>query len=98
MGRLVVVVPLREGSRARAEELLADGPPLDLSATRFDRHSVFLSDREAIFVFEREGSGADTLDLPAEDPSLWRAAAAWREVLAGRPRLAKTAFSWERGG
>ena len=94
MGRLVVVAPLREGARERALELLSEGPPFELEGTRFDRHDVHLTDREAIFVFE--GPGASTLELPGEDPALWRAAEAWQECLAGSPRVAKTAFSWER--
>jgi hypothetical protein len=95
MSRLVVVVPLREGARARARELLDAGPPFELGGTAFDRHDVFLTEREVVFVFEAPGETA-TLELPADDPKLWKAAAAWRECLAGRPRKAEVAFSWER--
>lgn len=95
MGRLVVIVPLKEGMSARARELLDDGPPFDLEATVFDQHAVHLTDREAVFVFEGEG-GSGTLTLPAEDPSIWRAAEAWNECIAEKPRVARTAFSWQR--
>ena len=97
MSRLVVVAPLRPGSRRQVEELLAEGPPFDLEATRFDSHLVFLTDEEAVFVFEGAGD-APTLHLQAEDPALLLAAEAWREHLAGRPRRASTAFSWSREG
>lgn len=95
MSNLVVVVPLKEGTHERAGALLAEGPPFDLERTGFDRHEVFLTDREVVFVFEAPGSPA-TLKLPGEDPSLWRVAAAWQPLMAGRPRKAETAYSWAR--
>jgi hypothetical protein len=95
MSRLVLVAPLQPGAKERARALLAAGPPYDLEHTRFDRHHVFLSDREAVFVFEAPGAAA-TLEVPAEDPVLWNAAAAWSECLAERPRVAAPAFAWER--
>ena len=49
MSRLVVVVPLKEGARARARELLEAGPPFELNDTAFDRHDVFLTEREVVF-------------------------------------------------
>jgi len=95
VAQLVVVLPLKPGSAARARELLAGGPPFELAETQFRRHAVHLSDREAIVVFEAEAEAA-TLALHAEDPVLMEAAAAWREVLAEKPRIARLAFSWER--
>lgn len=62
----------------------------------FDRHSVFLTEHEVVFVFEAPGEAA-TLSFPGEDPALWKAAAAWAECMAARPRKAETAYSWERG-
>ena len=56
---------------------------------------MFLTEREVVFVFEAPGE-ATTLELAADDPGLWKAAAAWRECLADRPRKAEVAFSWER--
>ena len=97
MSRLIFVVPLKEGAGARARELLDAGPPFDLEGTAFDRHDVFLTEREVVFVFEAPGEAA-TLELPADDPELWKAAAAWRECLSARPRKAEVAFSWERSG
>ena len=95
MSQLVVVVPLKAGTKSTARRLLAEGPPFDLEATRFDRHAVYLTDAEAIFVFEAPGESR-ALELAAEQPSLWEAARAWREVMDGRPRLAETGFTWER--
>jgi hypothetical protein len=95
MSRLVAVLPLKPGVRARAEALLRVGPPFDLEETQFDRHQVFVTDREVVFVFEGRGP-SHALELPAEDPALWRAAADWQACLSERPRLAVTAYSWER--
>ena len=95
MGRLVVVVPLKDGASEKARALLAKGPPFDLEATEFDRHEVYVSEREAVFLFESPGPSA-TLKLPGEDPSLWKVAAAWQPLMAGKPRKALTAYSWRR--
>lgn len=90
-----MVVPLKKGVRDRAAELLRQGPPFDLEKTQFDRHHVFITDREVVFLFEADAPGR-TLQLPGEDPALWKAAAAWRECMSGRPRIGATAFTWVR--
>lgn len=95
MSRLVLVVPLREGTAARARALLAEGPPFELETTDLERHEVYLTDREAVFLFETAGD-EPPLRLRAGNPMLRTAAAAWRECMAGRPRKAETAFSWAR--
>lgn len=96
MSRLVVVAPLRPGMRHRAAKLLAAGPPFVLEETQFDRHDVFLTDDEVVFVFE--GESGEPLRLDAEAPSVLTAAEEWQELLAARPRMAAGAFSWTRPG
>jgi hypothetical protein len=88
MSRLVVIAPLRPGGDARARELLDQGPPFDLADSSFDS-------QEVVFVFEGTKAG-ETLNLTAEDPRLWHAAKAWADCLDGRPRIARSAFSWKR--
>lgn len=95
MSVLVVVVPLAEGAESRARELLEKGPPFDLPETDLERHAVYLSDREAIFVFETPGD-EPPLRLRAEDPEVLYAAEAWRELVQGQPRKADPVFSWTR--
>jgi hypothetical protein len=95
MTRLVVVVPLREDAYDEARRLLERGPPIELEATSFDRHEVYLTRREVVFVFETPRAAA-ALELPGEDPELWRVAAEWRKVMAGRPRTARTVYAWSR--
>lgn len=94
MTRLVVVAPLKEGSRTQAERLLEQGPPFELERTSFDRHEVFVTDHEVVFLFE--GPPGSVLEVSGEDPSLWKAAAAWSRCLAARPRVARSGFSWRR--
>jgi hypothetical protein len=92
MSRLVVVAPLKLGAEARARELLDEGPPFDLEGSAFEAHEVFVTPQEVVFVFE----GNETLSLTAGDPAIRRAANAWADCLDGRPRIARSAFSWKR--
>jgi hypothetical protein len=92
--RVVVVVPLKAGVGDRVRELLETGPPFDPEAAGLDRHQVFLSDHEAVFLFEAPDQS--TLDRLARSPRLRWAAAAWRQYLAGRMRRAEVAYSWAR--
>jgi hypothetical protein len=94
--RIVVVVPLKPESHDAVRDLLAGGPPFDPARlTGLDRHEVFLTAREAIFVFQSH-FGADAVISLIAAPELWAAAAAWREHLDGPPRIAENAYSWTR--
>jgi len=93
--RTAFVLPLAGGSLDRARELLRAGPPFDLAETALDRHEVFLTPDEVIFVFESR-FGMDALEPLLSDPAFWLSAAAWRDVLAGPPRLAEDVYSWSR--
>jgi hypothetical protein len=90
--RVVIVLPLKEGARERVRELLAKGPPSDPVEAGLSRHQVFLSDREAVFVFE--APNRSVLDRLVADPSLWASAAARRDLVAGPARVAEDAYSW----
>jgi hypothetical protein len=92
---VAVVVPLKRGSAARARALVREGPPFD-PAIRFERHHVFVSEREVVFVFEGEDVKRAVQAL-ASAPTVWKAATAWRECLGGPPRLAEEGYSWPRG-
>jgi len=94
MGRAVVVVPLLEGAREKAAELLRGGPPFDPEEVGLERHQVFVTEDEVVFLFE-----ADDLDAAERliaNETFWRAAAAWRSLIAGPPRWAEDAYSWVR--
>lgn len=91
---VAVVVPLKRGSAEKARSLVREGPPFD-PATCFQRHHVFVGEREVVFVFEGEDVKRAVQEL-ARAPTVWKAATAWRECLAGSPRLAEEGYSWPR--
>ena len=95
MSRVAVVVPLRPGAYEAAVRLVEAGPPFRLVDSPLDGHCVFLTDREALFVFE--GSEAEHIvEQIAGEASVWQAATEWRELLDGKPRIADSVFAWHR--
>jgi hypothetical protein len=99
MKRFAVLIHLKPGTRQRAEAMLAKGPPFDPSETRFERHTVFLSGDEAVFVFEGPDAEWELDDLTSDvfHPALQEALGEWRTLVEGMPRLARPVFEWERG-
>ena len=91
---VAVVVPLKAGSVENARALVREGPPFD-PAVRFERHHVFVSEREAVFVFEGEDVKR-AVDQLARVPAVWKAATAWSECLEGPPRIAEEGYGWAR--
>jgi hypothetical protein len=88
--RVAVVVPLRRGARDRVRELVDRGPPFDLAL--FDRHHVFVTDKEAVFFFEGENvRGA--IEQVLSSPVTWREAAAWSRLVSGPPRIADEEYA-----
>src|ERR687892_168351 len=95
MGRVVIVVPLREGAHREALALLRQGPPLDLEEGGVERYRAFLTDREAILFLEGPGIRRGER-LPWQDLSAWRDGARWERCAQSPPRLAESIHSWER--
>lgn len=97
MKQVAIVARLKDGVEPRAAELLEKGPPFDPSDRGFERHAVYLSATEVVFVFE--GPEVDsTLDDLIGEPFSWLLSAAlkeWRPLIDGPPRIARVAFSWE---
>jgi hypothetical protein len=93
--RTAVVIPLREGALDAVRSLLAAGPPFDPDRIGLDRHDVYLTPSEAIFVFESR-LGEKALEPLLEQPELWQSAAAWHEHVAGPPAIAEDVYSWTR--
>jgi len=92
MSRAVVVLPLREGTSEQAAELLRGGPPFDPEEVGLERHHVFLTEREAVFLFEADSR--DVSDKLMGEGRFWSAASAWKNLVEGPPRLAEDAYSW----
>jgi hypothetical protein len=89
MGRLVVVVPLREGVREDAVDLLRRGPPLDLEPSKVQSFLSFVTDREAILVLEGPWVGRSD-GLPWQELSAWRDGERWKRCAESPPRLGES--------
>jgi hypothetical protein len=95
MSRVAVVVPLRPDAIEAARQLIDEGPPFSLEDTSLEAHVVFLSDHEAVFVFEGPDA-RKTVEHVVGESGVWQAATAWRACLDGKPRVADRAFTWRR--
>lgn len=98
MERLAIVAHLKPGAEPLAAELVANGPPFDPGEKGLDRHAVYLSADDVIFVFE--GHEVEWIvDGLLDEPFHWLVTAAleeWRPLLDGHPRIARPAYSWKR--
>jgi hypothetical protein len=94
--RVAVVAKLRPGSRERAGQILAAGAPYELGGAGFRRHSVFLAEEAAVFVFEGSGIEGLVRDL-VDDPTRSAAFSVWGPLLEGTPALAREEFYWQAG-
>lgn len=91
--RIAIVLPLKADSLETVRALVAAGPPFDPLDKSLSRHEVFLTGREAVFVF----SGSDACGSVRQimsDPGVLRTANRWSEFIDGTPRLAEAVFSW----
>jgi hypothetical protein len=89
--KIIVIFPIRAGAQERVRRLVAEELPFAPSDPGLERLRVFVTDAELVLFFE----GAEaSLARVLVDPSV--AAAAWRQYVAGSPRVAKDAYSWAR--
>lgn len=95
MRRLAIVARLKEGAHDQAETLLSGGPPFDPRLTAIERHAVYLTPTEVVFVFEGREVEWEVDDL-VTGSAVGDAIEAWRPLLDGEPRLGPEAYSWER--
>jgi hypothetical protein len=99
MDKVAIVARLKAGAKARAAELLAQGAPFDTDESGLERHVVYLSAGEVVFVFE--GPEVESIvDSLISEPFHWpllHAFDAWRSLVDGNPRIARPAFEWEHG-
>ena len=94
MTRIAVVIPLKSGSHERVRSILHDGPPFDPETAGLERHHVFLTEHEVVFVFE--GTTLGGIEPLAAAARVWSTASAWAEVTAGPPRFADDVYDWIR--
>ena len=91
---VAIILPLVPGSQEAVRELLAAGPPFQAAELGLDRHCVFVTQDEVVFVFAWHGEAL--LEGLLTEPALWERAAAWQEHVAGPPRIADPAYLWSR--
>jgi hypothetical protein len=90
---IAIVVPLTEGRCDVVREFIEEGPPFEPSKIGLESHKVFLTEREAIFVFETE-EGMSAFERILAEPELWDAIASWEHCMSGEPQLATTVYDW----
>jgi hypothetical protein len=98
MERLAIIARLKPDTGTQAAELIATGPPFDPQAEGFERHIIYLSAAEVIFVFEGH-EVQFLLDGLIENPFKWMVSEAfdhWRPLIDGPPRIARQKFFWQR--
>jgi hypothetical protein len=99
MERVAIVARLRPGAAERARELVGSGPPFDLGRSGIERHTVFVSTGEVVFVFEGqqiEWIVDELIDSPFHH-KLQRAFEQSRTIVDGPPRIAREEFGWGDG-
>jgi hypothetical protein len=95
--RFVLVARLKPDGRRRAEELLAEHSAFgeeELGAP-VDRHSIFLSESEVVFLFEGEGAQASVRAI-FNDPVSSTLVGHWLPLFDGPLHQASQAYVWER--
>jgi hypothetical protein len=90
--RVAVVLPIRKRKRDKVKLLLEQGPPFDPHDAGLERHQVFMTDSEVVFLFE--ASESFSLSALLEESGVLSIAAAWHDCVAGRPRVAEPFYSW----
>jgi hypothetical protein len=86
---------LRSGSADAVRKILRDGPPFNLEDTSLERHRVFLSGDELVFVFEGPHADQEAARLLAQ-PAVRGRASRIGDHLVGAPRVSEEIFSWSR--
>ena len=99
MDRFVLVARLKPGGHGRARALLADHSALGSEEldNAVDRHAIFLSETEVIFLFE--GTGAhESVRALFDDPVRSTVIGHWLPLFDGPLHRASEAYFWERQG
>jgi hypothetical protein len=96
MQRLAVIAKLRPGAAEEAARLIELGPPFDPAAHGIERHSVFVTEEAAIFIFEGGPPNSLLTALGGSDEQT--VLGAWEALLDGTPLIAREAYHWPRTG
>jgi hypothetical protein len=92
--RVVVVARLQPGAQDQAAQLIATGPPFEPGALGFERHAVYLSTEEVVFLFEGPSAARRLADM-IDDMVTSASFSAWARLLKGTPRIAHEHYFWK---
>jgi hypothetical protein len=93
--RFVLLAALKPGAREQALELLEKAADTEDHEAVTERQSVFLSDRDVVFLFEGEDARASVREL-LNDPVRSTFLGSWLPLLDGPLHRAYEAFFFER--
>ena len=91
--RVVVVARLKRGAHDQAKELIASGPPFEPGELGFERHGVYLSSEEVVFLFEGPSAARRLADM-INDMVTSAPFGAWAPLIKGTPRIAHEHYFW----
>jgi hypothetical protein len=91
--RVVVVARLRQGGYEKAKGLIAGGPPFEPGQLGFERHAVYLSSEEVVFLFEGPSAARRLADM-IDDMVTSASFGAWASLIKGTPRIAHEHYYW----
>ena len=99
MDRFVLAARLTPDGRRQAQALLAEHSALGMEEleTYLDRHTIFLSESEVIFLFEGKGAHEAVRAL-FNDPVRSTPMSHWLPLFDGPLHQAPEAYVWERQG
>lgn len=95
MHRFVITARLREGSAEKVAQILREGPPFDIAETSLERHEVFLSEGEVVFLFEGTHAEEEARRLMVSRSVIARVGRLGVHI-DGEPCVPREVFSWER--
>lgn len=90
---VAVVLSLKPGTVDLARSFVTRGPAFDPADKSLGKHTVFLTEREVIFVFSGDDA-CESVRQIMRDPSMWGALDRWRDCMDGAPRLAELLYGW----
>ena len=95
--RLAVIAKLKEGAAEQAAILVRRGPPFDPGENGFERHAVYLTGDQVIFLFEGDAADRSVQEI-LTNGSRSAALGAWGTLLDQVPQLAVEGYYWKRTG
>ena len=95
MNRLIIVARLKPDAYAEAKELIGGGPPFDPESAGLERHGVYLTATDVVFVFDGRQVEWTVNDM-IDDRFVEIAFERWRPLLDGPARIAHEKYYWSR--